>query len=253
MQTTDTILIGATYYAVGYAYASERECLILDKRSVVGADFSASLVAEPCPNVKGEFADLLKSKGILNEDGRIHIVPCAAELGKFIVNHKLNVLLETEILSVIKVDSGFEVTVFNRDGMGKIFAKNVINTEGVYAEGSSRTLGAVLVNGTSFLSVPKELGYIQYERDESEPIFHLNLGEKDDMVTAREKMRLVIDEGNRFGDWQIAAVASEIAWHYDRVVRMKMDDGTLNVSSASFGDIISAMEGGVHNAISDNN
>ena len=56
-----------------------------------------------------------------------------------------------------------------------------------------------------------------------------------------------------FGDWQIAAVASEIAWHYDHVVRMITDDGMLNVLSASFGNIISAMEGGMHDAISNNN
>lgn len=211
------------------------------------------MVAEPCKDIKGEFAGILRSKGILSENGRIHIVPCAAELGRFIVNHKLDILLETQILSVARADKGFEVTIFNRDGMQKIFAKNVINTENILGEGALRTLGAVLVNGTSSLSVPDELGYIQYERNESEPIFHLKLDEKDDMVTAREKMRLVIDGGNRFGDWQIAAVASEIAWHYDHVVRMITDDGMLNVLSASFGNIISAMEGGTHDAISNNN
>ena len=250
MITTDTVLIGATFFSAGYAASAKEDCLIVERRSVVGAEFAAALIANAPHKPCGIFAEHLKELGIIAPSGGLHIVPCSIELGRFLLEQNIKLLLETEALSVTRSGDAFELTIFNRDGMQKIRATRFINTESMAASGAYRTLGAILVGGTASISLHEELGYIQYERSEEEPIFHLRLDEGDDIVSAKEKMRAVIDSGAYFGDWQIGAVASEIAWHYEYPTIVTLPDGRVSAPSSSFMDIISAMEGGASYAAS---
>ncbi len=138
--------------------------------------------------------------------------------------------------------------IFNKDGLSEIFAEKIIDTEGRYIGNAKRTLAAMLVLGTDMPKIPENIGFIMKERYDSELLFHLLLEECDDMVAAREKMRDLIEKNCYLTDWQVASVSSDFAWHYEKNARKLLDNGILAIPSSSYGDIISAMEGGVRNA-----
>ena len=80
-------------------------------------------------------------------------------------------------------------------------------------------------------------------------IFHLLLSKGDDNISAREKMRKVIERTDILEDWQAGALASCFAWHYPNgSVCEPADSGVLRIASASFGNLLSAMEGGFRDA-----
>lgn len=248
----DTILLGATFYSAGYAARSKGKCLVIDRRGVVGSDFCACLKSNvPCDtevDLVSDFRKKLSELGIIASNGRIHIVPCAMELARFYLEKDIDILLETEVMSVEKKEKGFLIRIFNRDGLSEIEADKIIDTEGRYVGKVKRTLGAMIVAGTVEPKIPEEIGHIMRERYDSELLFHIVLDEKDDMATAREKMRDVVEKTELLGDWQIASVSSDFAWHYDGKTKTTLENGVFSIPSSSFGDIISAMEGGARDA-----
>ncbi len=250
----DTILLGATFYSAGYAAKSKEKCLVIERKTIVGSDFCACLKSNaPCEadvDFVADFRKKLTDAEIISSDGGIHIVPCAMELARFYLEKEIDILLETEVINIKKIENGFLIKIFNRDGVSHIETKKIIDTEGRYIDGGIRTLGAMLVSGTSVPSIPEDIGFIMKERYDSELLFHLYLNEDDDMVSAREKMRDVIEKTSLLGDWKIASVSSEFAWHYEKTAFETLDGGMLAVPSASYSDIIAAMEGGARDAAS---
>lgn len=256
--SVETVLFGATFYAVSYVAAASEKCLIIERKSIVGSDFAACLNAAECttaeysPMTCSFRAKLIKS-GILLENGNIHIVPVSLMLSEFILEHHLSILLETEIVYVQKKGDHFCIRIFSRDGFQTIIARKIIDTDAFAAEGAYRTLGLMLVNGTKPLVIPEQIGFVQKERFADEWIFHLRLSQDDNTVSAREKMRDIIERTDILGDWQAGGVGACFAWHYPNgSVREWTENGVLRIASASFGNLLSAMEGGFQDAAANN-
>lgn len=253
----DVVLLGATFYSVGYSASSDKACLIIDSRSVVGSEFAAALKANATrlrdysPNTN-EFREKLLSKDLLKENGKIHVTATSLDLAEYMYNHELDVLLETQIIAVSKDDIGYSVSIFNRDGYSTVKARTVIDTRTVDAEGSYKTLGLVLAGGSRFPKVPSEIGFVQAERNENEPIFHMYVKAEDTIITAKEKMRDIIEKSDFFEGWHACSIAPSFATHYPNgVVSLVLQDGVKRIVSASFDDILSAMERGECDAASD--
>lgn len=253
----DTVLLGATFYSAAYAIKGN-DCLIIDRRSVVGNEFAAALKASPCKMreylpITQKFMKRLTDNGILCSDGRLQIVATSLELASFMFEALCDVLLETEIISVEKNAQSYSICIFNRDGYQTVTAKNVIDTRCISHCDSYNTLGLLLAGGDIFPTVPDKIGFMYEERNNKEPIFHLYLDNSDTIMTAKDKMSRLIENTDYFKGWQACSIAPSFATHYPKgIVKYTLDNGVKIRISSSYGNILDAMEGGEADAAADN-
>ena len=251
-----TVLIGATFFSAGFASHAKDDCLILERKSVVGSDFADCMKASLClPGDRPRFPEFhaeLIARNLLNEEGRVHISAYSAVLADYLLKTNAYILMETETLSVVWKSGKYEVQFFNADGLQTITADLVIDTNPVPYKRSFRTLGAAIVNGTTDpMTFSDDRFFVQKGLLENEYILHLYLDENDNDLSAHLKMQKFLEGEDRpIGDWKVAAVASTIAWHYPLgAFRMEPETGAPVIPSTASLDPIAAMEGGVHYAL----
>ena len=127
----DVIVIGATFTAAGLVQAYGDKCLVLERRpqagyeflnaAKFGTDYAEKLVSEEAIALEEQFVE----KNAFDGD-RICLFDCASSYYKLLEGK--NVLLNMEIVSVEKIDGGFEVTAHGVSGYRTFTAKKVIDT-----------------------------------------------------------------------------------------------------------------------------
>lgn len=241
----ETVLIGATFFSVGYASHAE-DCLIIDRSDIVGSDFCAAMNASSCKGTYslgalGLYRDALR-RGLTDNDGRITIVPTAALLAKYISDKIPNILLGCEITDV----SEKRLTAFGSRGFFGIEANRIIDTRPVLSPRITRTAAAMLTDGTP----PRELcgndWFIQKGLYENEYILHAVLEENDDCVTAQKKLTALASGADKVtGTLKIAAFATEFAYFCDNIGKVATkENGITRIPSAAFKNPFEAFYGG---------
>lgn len=134
MKTYQTILIGGTYYAFGYA-AGHPDCLILEESQILGGDFHhnqhpVDMSAAGSAEEETELAALEREYGVWNEDGfdLLKAAPVLHEYASRQIARGLNILIDVRILSVEKEDGRFVVTYMSNEGIRQAAAKNLLDT-----------------------------------------------------------------------------------------------------------------------------
>lgn len=251
-----TVLIGATFFSAGYASHAKNDCLILERKSVVGSDFVDCMNSVLClPGDRPRFPEFhaeLIERNLLNEEGYMHVAGYSAVLAEYLLKTSAYILMETETISVVWKTGKYEVQFFNADGFQTVTADTVIDTNGVPYKRSFRTLGAAIANGTvDPMTWNDDRFFVQKGLFDGEYTLHLRLNEEDDELSARLKMQALLEGDDQpIGDWKVAAVASTIAWHYPLgSFREEPETGAPRIPSAAYGDPIAAMEGGCHYAL----
>lgn len=128
----ETIIVGATYFGVGYA-AAHPGCLILEASEILGGDFHHSARAvdqnELSEEETGtELGQLMKEYHIL-ENGRFDVLKSILALHEYVSRHKeISILLNVNILSIESAKDGYRVTYSSNEGIHTVFCNRIIDT-----------------------------------------------------------------------------------------------------------------------------
>ncbi len=129
-----TVLIGASYYALGYASA-HADCLILGQTQTVGDEFHACLRPVEASSAGRAEMDtalgtLLREYGAWTDAGFdvLKAQPVAHEYAARLIAKGQDILLDTRVLSVAKTPDGFAVEYFCNEGACRVEADSVLDT-----------------------------------------------------------------------------------------------------------------------------
>lgn len=246
----DTVLIGATFFAAGYALTAPESTLIVEPRSVVGSDFAGCFLANPCSAANSEAAQTflreVTKRGWLDQEGHPHIVPFGAMLAHCLREREIPVWLETEVLHL----DDRTVTLFDRDGYKTVTAGRVIDTRPVITDGAYASLAVNLIGGSGDPRCDNtaERWCLKGAFD-GEYYLHCRTLPQETAYAARRRIEAGIASGTRLpAGWQAATMATCLAWHYPQPV-YRQENGVTVIPSASFGDPIAALEGGAVYAV----
>lgn len=128
-----TIVLGATYYGLGYASAHP-DCLILEEFQSVGGDFHHSLhpvrmdaAAEQARD--SELGRLMRQYGVWTETNfdLLKASPVAHEYVAQELTAGMDILLDARIISVEKSENGVTVTYITNEGISSATAARLVD------------------------------------------------------------------------------------------------------------------------------
>ena len=245
MRQVESLLVGATAYAVGYA-AGNKNCMIVEEGQWVGSDFSATLNAE-CVDVQAlqtaaakTLADDLTARGLLDEAGRVHILPIAAKLSEELLRLNVTVLFDATTVSVEKEKDGYVVTIFHRNGFEKIEAKRVIDTRAcIYVDGAKKFFCTMITDMDESISLP-DAKLLKGGLGES--TLKMYVDQETDYQSARRKTEEFLL--NFLKGAKIYAYANSFGYEYDSVCEKRIMPNYKHIPSLSFGNVLFAYENG---------
>lgn len=236
MREADCLVIGASFAGAGFAAAAGKDVVIVENTCVLGKEFAAGLNQKPakkmiCKTKQGKnLENELKRRGLLNENGEIYAQPAVFVLSKLLLELKTEVRFHTVVTNIEHVGSGFEITLFNNEGISKMRAKQVIDTTsaGVFGKHKRRKFLCSAVAGQTELR--NEITGMAY--------IALPLEESCGWMEAREKTLAYVQKNNL----KIVMMANEFA--YRDSAEPKETEGILWLPSDGFYNLLEAFEGG---------
>ncbi|HOB23012.1 MAG TPA: hypothetical protein PLC26_09840 [Bacillota bacterium] len=148
----DVVIFDAASVALGIAseLKKKRKVLIVNRTSMVAAEFINSYKPgrnweeEPETDLAKSIAEKLRAERLITERAA-HFYAAGPVFYKAYSDLGVDLLLETEILSVEKAGSAFEITIYNCAGFGTVKTPFIIDTtdEGFCQE---KSLNCLLVN-----------------------------------------------------------------------------------------------------------
>ena len=145
-----TILIGATYYALGYA-ASHENVLILEESQQAGGDFHAMLHPVDMEGAGEKEAEsalgkLMRAHGVWTEKGfdLLKAAPVAHACAARLLREGKDILLDCRIMDVRKEAEQFIVRYFCNEGICEAAADSVIDTTVSRITGNAKILSQTL-------------------------------------------------------------------------------------------------------------
>ena len=129
-----TVLLGATYYALGY-WGSHDDCLILEESQLVGGDFHAMLHPARMENVgekeeQSELGKLMREYGVWTEKGfdLLKAAPVAHEYAARQIQEGKAILLDCRLLGIRLEADAYVIRYFCNEGICEVRADQVIDT-----------------------------------------------------------------------------------------------------------------------------
>ena len=127
------IVLGATYYGLGYASAHP-DCLILEEFQTVGGDFHhclhpVSMDADGLRAWDTPIGRLMREYGAWTEDGfdLLKASPVAHEFAARRMTDGMDILLDARIISVDKNETGVTVTYITNEGIASVTAGRLVD------------------------------------------------------------------------------------------------------------------------------
>ncbi len=129
----DTIVLGATYYGLGYA-SSHPDCLVLEEFQTVGGDFHHSL--HPARMDAGaeraadtELGRLMRQYGVWTETGfdLLKVSPVAREFAARKMEGGMGILLDAHVISVEKCEADVIVTFITNEGIQSVKGSHLVD------------------------------------------------------------------------------------------------------------------------------
>lgn len=255
MKKYKTAVFGTTVLAAAVAETLGGGAVVIEKSESAATDCTScinmpysKIYRGGSPKTEGFFKDL-EERNLIGEDGTVHVFPVAGVTAKRFI--MADTLLSTDVISVGKAAGGYEITIFNIDGFSKIYAENILDTTptGVINTNPSE------LNFTKYLrslisgeGEPEEAAIVR-GRFENEFTYSVEAEKYEGYSSAARRLHEAwqkIAVKNR--GYEMSAVAPQFAYIYDAPVRREIDKNYIFVPSASFADLGSAYEEGVHAA-----
>ncbi len=248
MKNVKTLLIGASFFAVGYA-ANHPDTLIVDRRETVGFDFVSCADVTPI-DIKKKYStqttDILSrlaARNIINGDGGVHIFPVSGVLCEYILEKNIDIMLATEFVNAKRVDNGFEVTLFCANGYHTLFVEKIIDTRVGDVPHKKYICATALGDLDELSGLESEGIYIQNGIYGQSTVSCL-VDNNDDYGTARAFFNK--KAGKHIKSVSVAAIALEFRYVTDdKAVCVECEENHFLIPSVSFGTFADAFEGGV--------
>ena len=129
----DTLFVGATYFAIGYA-SRHPECVIMESSQTLGGEFHHSLVPVK-PGSAGEadletdLAEMMEQEQVL-EEGHLDILKSSLVIHRFVSERtdQIHILLDARILELKKENGEYAVKYMDQEGIHQVYCKKVLDT-----------------------------------------------------------------------------------------------------------------------------
>ena len=130
----DTVLIGATYFAIGYA-AAHAHCLILEETQVAGSDFHLSFrpafMTERDERWRNDDLGCLMTQFGVWKENTFDVLKAALVIDEYAAQfgvRKLGLVLDAKVLEIEGDKAGYTVTYLTNNGIQKARAAHVLDT-----------------------------------------------------------------------------------------------------------------------------
>lgn len=128
----NTIILGSGYYSVGYALKC-KNCLIIEKSQLCDINFYGTYSGfedegyEPKTYEGKQMKEYFNSFGILR-NAKVNVNALESVFCSFINDKPIEILLNTECISVKEENGVYCVKIYNNAGIDCLYAKQVIDT-----------------------------------------------------------------------------------------------------------------------------
>lgn len=243
-ERVQTLILGATVSGIALACALGKRCALVEQNMQLGAEYIAGMNLKPYGGepLSGEaqaFFEECRADGAVDAQGRLHLSGVQAILARRLVRAEAQVRLYTRVVSILPLEEGFLVELFDAQGFCRMQADRVIDTR---ADGGGRpSLCAAL--GRLEEAAPPDEEWLAGAL-EGEYVLKLPLPEGASWPEARARLHDYWLEHAPRG-WQMAAVAPCFVHDYEKSAVYREESGVLHCVSASFEDLFAAWEGGL--------
>ena len=140
---TNTLIVGATYFGIGYASA-HGDCLILESSQIAGCDFHHGTLTADISSIgqkesSSDLGKLMKAYHAWDND-KFDVLKAAPVLHKYLtIRDDINMILDAKILAVTKTDCGYSVKYITNSGINEICCAQILDTtvlRDTYPEGA---------------------------------------------------------------------------------------------------------------------
>lgn len=129
----DTLFVGATYFAIGYA-SVHPECVIMESSQTLGGEFHHSLIPVKSGSVGEEdretaLAEMMKQEQVL-KDGNLDLLKASLVLHRFVSEQtdRIHILMDARILELEKEKGEYVVKYMDQEGIHQVYCKRVLDT-----------------------------------------------------------------------------------------------------------------------------
>lgn len=131
---TDTLIVGATYFGIGYASAHPKECTVIESSQVLGGDFHQNLRPADVQEAgereaSTELGKLMRRLHIWEED-RFDVLKSAPAIHKYAAEKEndIHILLDARIISISGKTNGYEVKYMDNEGIHLLHCNKILDT-----------------------------------------------------------------------------------------------------------------------------
>ncbi|MDF2926107.1 MAG: hypothetical protein K0R57_5021 [Paenibacillaceae bacterium] len=190
----DDLVIGATFWGIGYAVGSKGKTLIIEKSIRLGHEFIDCFKFGDswdcqCQTEEGErFKEDLKTRNIISPTHRPLLQACCPMLSDAVGSNQVNLLLGTKLLSLEKTAEGYLVEAYNASGVMRICAKKVLDTVEAGGNFYRKSLNVMLNTNKRKVESIKCSEFELYEAERPDIAYlRFYVEKRDSLMTARQK------------------------------------------------------------------
>lgn len=258
-----TIVLGATFAGLGAALEDIDGTLVIERTALVGHEFINSFNPgkdwnDTALSASGaSLREELRERGLLSDDGLVHLPALAPVLYNRIHESGLRVLLLTEVLRIEESSEFVEVTIYHASGRSVVRADRLIDTRteaAVPGDIVAKRINAMLLHvGEATLEVDRPDAFVVPDAETEivkgklggELIIKLTIEKADDWVQARSKLnRVWTNRPEEWSDWRLCAVAT--CFEVEMAVRDSSEEGRIRrLTSAAYRNPLEAYETGI--------
>ncbi len=232
----DNLVIGSTFFAVGFALKN-KNTLIIDKASRLGYEYMDSFdnsfqdITITLSNDANKLYNELKDRNVISDTHKPIISAYASVLSRIVKDNEINVLFRTVIVDTDKTENGYIVKISNVDGITEVKCKRIIDTTA--KNYSSKSLNALLVRNNE--AEVKNRRYILVSGEKSD-IMYLKFFIKNnsDLQNARNVLYNFVR--NELCSAKLVQTAYEFEYYY----------GKVNTSSDSYKNPVLSFNAGLN-------
>lgn len=247
MNKIKLLVAGATVSGVALACERAEGCLLVEQGMLLGAEYLAGMNAkpyagEPLGAQAGKLLAECRALDLLGEGGEVHLPPVQGLLANRLQEAGVRTLLHTRITDILPAEGGYLVELFGAQGFCRLWAERVVDTR-EDGQGRKALCAALHFSGEA---VPRALPGAQLLRGRyrGDCVLKLPVPREASWPQARDRL-WEYWERNAPPGGQLAAVAPNFVFDYDRAVTGPEANGLIRCVSASFANLFAAYEGGI--------
>ncbi len=253
----DTVIIGATAAGLGAAFAKKGKTLMIDKHPHVACEYVQSFYygtnwnAHPLTPEAAHLRDELFARGILSDDGRVHLPAVLPMLYHQLKESGIDLLLMTNVTNIERTAEGYALELFCVKGYLRILARTVIDTANcpfLYESAPQnirvKSLNAILYGGKQPPVWEGEAARIVPGKLEGEYVLRFFVSPDETISGARKKLhQLWKSRPAALLDWTIAATADYFAYQAD-VLDRETSPNYIDLNPRGYDNVLDAFDAG---------